>query len=590
MKQTLIKRIISCALVSLMFGACLSNDALAAWDVTPSKVDYYVEFDDSLDIFICNQKTIGTKVGTEYYLTYTVDSIEAEQVYQTGVIGTNVPTQVYPYVESEAGGGIYKYSTSNKLLIEGYTYFLKFTITEDGYKYRVAWAEDDENKSKYIEFDQTYGEVKTNLGYFGAFLGASDMKGKLTKVRCYDKNGNDLGVQVTPGRNGVVGLEQADTSGINVEHSYDITLTACPKIAISNKRVATGDKIYMEYTVKSSDSKVYQSGLVTSDAPQAGYPYLDGYMVFDQYELDAIPQNGPLLEPGAKYFIGFEKKADSFEVTVQKTTNGKTTLVSFQKVYGTYKENYNFRSIWLCGMAEQDILLNAVLTGFKCYDSNGNNLGVQVNDTSNCEIVHYGEREDYAGCEAMYYCDEDASLYALYENKTLKYTENKNTQDGTYRIDEYVMTAQIGDANREYDYLYQYFTDDEERVYRRLHSCQLIFETGDGSEVETQVLNADNGYMPMRPEEPTLEGKAFQGWYTSEGEEFDFQQLVTESQTVYAKWDKVTYTSMEGDGDFSPSKVVSVVATVMILGIAITCGTVIVVRGKRNESKKEANK
>ncbi len=590
MKKKLTKRIVSCVLVSLMLVSCFSNIAIAAWDVKPSTVDYYVEFKDSLDIFLCNKKTLGTKVGTEYYLTYTVDSIEAEKWNQTGVIGTNVPTQVYPYVESEAGGGIYKYATSNKLLMEGYTYFLKFTITKDGYDYRAAWAKDDENKSKYIEFDQTYGEVKTNLGYFGVFFGASNLKGKLTKVRCYDKKGNDLGVQVTPGRNGAVGLDKASTSGINVEHSYEITLTDCPKIAISNKRVATGDKIYMEYTVKSSNSKVYQTGLATSDAPQSGYPYLDGYMVFDQYEIEAIPENGPLLEPGAKYFIVFDKKVDYFDVTVQKTVDGKTTLVDFQKIYGTYRDNYNFRTIWLCGLPDNDVLMNAVLTDLKCYDSNKNNLGVQVNDSATCKVVHYGEREDYSGCEAMYFCDADSSLYALYEDKTLKYTEAENTTAGTYRIEEYTMTAKVGEATKEYEYLYQYFTDDEERVYRRLSTCKLIFDTGEGSKVETQVLNADNGYLPMKPNDPTLKGRVFKGWYTAEDEEFDFTNMVTESQTVYAKWDKAAYASLDEGNTLSVTKIVSIASTVVVLGAAIACGTVIIVRGKKNGGKKEAHK
>ena len=588
--KKVVKKVVAFALLFCVFGACFSNIADAAWDVKTSKVDYYVEFNDSLDIFLCNRKSIGTKVGTEYYLTYTVESIEAQQWSQTGVIGTNVPTQVYPYVESEAGGGIYKYVTSNKLLVEGYTYFLKFTITEDGYKYRAAWAEDDEEKSKYIEFDQTYGEVKTNLGYFGAFFGASNLKGKLTKVRCYDKNGNDLGVQVTPGRNGAVGLEKAGTSGIDVEHHYDIVLKDCPKIAISNKRMATGDKIYMEYTVKSSDSKIYQAGLSTSDAPQSGYPYLDGYMMFDQYELNALPQNGPLLEPGATYFIVFENKSDFFDVTIQKTVDGKTTLVDFQKIYGTYTDAYKFRSIWLCGYPDEGIVMNAVLTDFKCYDSNKNNLGVQVNDIRTCEVTHYGEREDYAGCEAMYYCDTDSSLYALYQDKTLKYTQDSDTKNGTYRIDEYTMTAQLGEETRKFDYLYEYFTDEDEKVYRRLNSCKLIFDTRGGSKVETQVLNAENGYLPMKPTDPTAEGKAFKGWYTAEGEEFDFENMVTESQTVYAKWDKVNYVSMDEGSNIWSGKMVSIVSTAGVLAASIVCATVIMVRGKKNVSKKETDK
>jgi hypothetical protein len=75
--------------------------------------------------------------------------------------------------------------------------------------------------------------------------------------------------------------------------------------------------------------------------------------------------------------------------------------------YGTYDKELKYFSIWFGGSKE--MLVNAVLEDFKCYDSNKNNLGIQSNKKE-VTITHYGELEDYAGCEAMYYAKEDNSL------------------------------------------------------------------------------------------------------------------------------------------------------------------------------------
>ena len=40
----------------------------------------------------------------------------------------------------------------------------------------------------------------------------------------------------------------------------------------------------------------------------------------------------------------------------------------------------------------------------------------------------------------------------------------------------------------------------------------------------------------MKPTDPIMEGHEFQGWYTSDGKEYDFEQIVTKSDILYAKW------------------------------------------------------
>lgn len=571
----------------IILVACIPTTANAVeWNVTPSKVNYFVEMNDASNIFLCNKKSIGTKVGTEYYMTYTVDSVDEEalELANQGVMGTNVPANPYPYLTTEDGkGGYYMLDNANKLLVEGRTYFIKFTITEDGYQYRAAWAQN--NKSRYLEFNlSTAGEVKTELGYFGVWFGCNHITGSLTKVRFYDKAGNDLGAQVTVNKNAEVGREDPFPKDTKVEHTYDIILKDRTNVAISNKRVPTSDTVYMEYKVESvENTHAYQTGVILSSAPTAGYPYLNGLMYFNRgmdvtIEKDVTKvDGGPLLQQGAEYLIIFERKTDALEVTAQKTLNGKATYITFEITFGSYSKDADYFSLWFG--EGPDFKVNATLTDFKCYDSNKNNLGVQCNQT--CEIIHHGQLEDYAGCEAMYVCKEDYSLYALYEDQSLKYTENDETQSGTYRVEDSVLTTQLVDEKRNYDFKYRFFIGEDERTYRRLHSYKLTFDTGDGSKVESQVLNADNGYMPMRPSEPTLEGNTFEGWYTSDGEEYKFDRIATESMTLYAKWKNVNYKQVNTNRLFYAMPYIAIaVGTVLLVASAVA--GVIIIKGKKN--------
>lgn len=577
MKKQLMKRIVSGMLVCIMLMTCYSGTANAEWDVKPSTVDYYVELNGASDVFIGNKETLGSKVGTVYYMTYTVESMEVEEHRQQGIIGTNVPKQQYPYIaDGKGAGGLLKYDITNKMLVEGNTYFLKFTITEDGYKYRVAWAEGD--VSKYIEFNRTYDKGVTDLGYFGLWLGDKGMTGKLSKVRFYDSKGNDLGV-VTYAKNASAGREVPFKKDTEVDHTYTIELTDALNVAISNRKVPTSEKIYMEYTVKSSNSKLYQTGAILSDAPKAGYPYQTGYMMYNAYSSDIAKMNdGPLLQVGSDYLVIFERKADMYDVTVQQTLNGKTTYHTFSVTYGTYNRDLVYSSLWFGVSGEGRV--NAVLENFKCYDSNKNNLGVQCN-AGGCVITHFGELEDYAGCEAVYCNEEDKSLYALYEDKTLKYTEKDETKNGTYRIEENILTTDIEGNKKDYDYLYQYFTAEDAKTYHRLHSYKVSFETGTDTKIESQVLNAENGYAVLRPTTPTLEGNTFEGWYTSTGEEFTFDSIVTESLTLYAKWAEADYADATVS-DYMPYVAIGVSSIIII--VALVFSIVIITRGKKHGS------
>lgn len=587
MKKQLVNRVLSMALAVFVFATCFVVPASAKETVKVSNTDYVVEMDGATNFYLYNKDTIGSKVGTEYYLTYTVESIEAEEFFQQGLLGSNNPGAMWPYQKSEQGGGLLKYNFGNELLVEGNTYFYKFVVTEDGYSYEVGYSNDKNGKNNYLDFEHEYGEVKTGLDHFGIWFADIGLKGRLIKVRCYDKYGNDLGVKVSANTGATVGREVPLPKDTKVDHHYKLTLDNVNNIAISNRRKPTGDKVYIEYKVESSKSLVWNNGIVLGNEPIAIYPYLNGMMQYDFYEYDPTKvDDGPLLVEGAEYLMIFEKKQDYLDITIQRTLNGKVTYVEFPYTHGTYQKEGEFYSIWF-GDGPQ-FPVNAVLTDFKFYDSNKNNLGVQTNVT--CGIEHFGELEDYAGCESLYYCKGKESFYALYADKTLKYTANNNTENGVYHIQDEVMTTTINSDKKEYDYLYQYFTDTEENMYERLQSVKVIFETGKGSEVETQVLNTDNGYIPMRPNDPECEGNAFLGWYTVDGEEYQFDRIETESLTLYAKWEDVKWADTRVFDITSYMPYIAVGVSVVIMAGAVSGGVLTIKRRKKDGSSKENKK
>ena len=66
------------------------------------------------------------------------------------------------------------------------------------------------------------------------------------------------------------------------------------------------------------------------------------------------------------------------------------------------------------------------------------------------------------------------------------------------------------------------------------YMCEVTFDTAGGSAVASQTVLA--GECATRPEDPTLEGFDFAGWFTADGEEYDFSTPVTGSLTLYARW------------------------------------------------------
>ena len=71
----------------------------------------------------------------------------------------------------------------------------------------------------------------------------------------------------------------------------------------------------------------------------------------------------------------------------------------------------------------------------------------------------------------------------------------------------------------------------------------VVFDSNGGSEVPNATT--DTSGLVKEPEDPVLADHVFAGWYTSDGEPFDFSQPVTEDITLHAQWvDELVFTTV----------------------------------------------
>lgn len=568
----------------LLFGMiCPARTAMAS-EVKISETDYVVSYNNATGVLLSNKKEIGSEIGTEIFLTYTVATVSECSAQQQGIMGTSEPMSRFPYIN-----GVMEYDNdSQQMLREGYTYFCRFEMTEYGIEYDIIAAKDDEEK--YIYFNSSVEKQTEGLTHFGLWFDMGTVTAELIKVRCYDRNGNDLGVQVSQTKNASCSKDVSYAKNNKVNHSYKITVEDQYTLALSNAKKPMTNKVYMEYTVESSKTSIYQNGLCISQAPTDNYPFAgNGYLI---YEGLGTPGNGQLLVEGASYIICMEKTKDEFTGYVQRTHRGKKEVFTFTRNTGEYNQNYNYYSLWFGEGSKYPV--DFVLKDFKCYDSNNNNLGVQCNRLFTKE--HAGELEDYTNCDAVYYCREDKSIIALYEEQKMKYTKGDVNHEGTYTISdekEKKLTLSYDGKKEEYVFIYNRFKNADGKEYERLKEYKVNFVTGTDENINEQIVAATNGFVAMKPTEPKRNGYTFIGWYDANGKEYDFDTLVTESITLYAKWSEGEEYQKTEDISVAPSDDYDIYIAggvgILILAIAIV-GFVLLVRKENEKNEKVTTK
>ncbi len=551
-----------------------------------SDQEYAVTLNNSLSLFISNEKAVSGEIGTKVFLTYTVVEVTENTLTQSGVVGTMDNTMTFPYIENQ--GRLFYKSEKNgsELLQEGYTYVFRFERTVDGFEYQAAKLKGDQAEPLSFGVSTKVPESEA-YKYYGAWIsGASGNAASavLSHMRCFDENGNDLGIHLN--RDTATRQDQAnaifDVHPI-VDSSYSFSLEDAGTVAISSKYPAETDVVYMEYeveNVKRDDST--QQGLIVSSAPTATYPHANnaGYLRLQMYKKDDAK---PLLREGGKYFIRFEKTEERLETIVQCTVDGKTEAFSFTGWYGAYSSSYPYFSIWLG--EGKDYAVTADFKNVKCYDANGNSLGIQLNK-KDIPVSHKGSIDDYSTSQAVFYCEKTKGLIDLQDEQKFAMDMNGVKEEGTYTIqgetDLYLMTK---DGKEHYDYGYMELKDEAGNIYRRIKASTVRFVTGE--ETFEVVADAKTGFRVAEPEKPTKEGNTFKGWYLGDETAYDFETVVTESITLYAMWedgDGNVYLALDTEASgMDTSLIIAIAASAMIASAGIII-CIIIVRRRRHGS------
>mgnify|MGYP000959594673 CR=1 FL=1 len=103
------------------------------------------------------------------------------------------------------------------------------------------------------------------------------------------------------------------------------------------------------------------------------------------------------------------------------------------------------------------------------------------------------------------------------------------TPDAKYR--EYCTASIICDEKGNL-----YYANDSGRLFKLAgaESWRVAFDAQGGSYVAPRYVA--KGKLVSEPVAPTCDGYTFLGWYTAEGEKWDFAKSVTSNMTLYAKW------------------------------------------------------
>lgn len=370
------------------------------------------------------------------------------------------------------------------------------------------------------------------------------------------------------------------------EKEYAVVLNDAANAFIGNKTPvsgAVGTKVFLTYTVhKVNSDYATTSGVLATTRADGTWPTAYGSNPWSSTPREL---GGLLFKEGYTYIYRFERTEEGFAYQALKMKDDKVSNIQFTK--GTLlNDAYPYYGIWTGGTSNDTV--NAVLTHVRCYDENGNDLGLKSNlDPSKVKVYEDGEADDYKEVKGGYYCEENKTLLVLNDQKTAYIESGAEGKEVDYKV---MYGSQLilnySEGKEIWNYTHMKIKDDENNVYRRLQDAKVTFVTGKENIVKPS--NVDTRYRVERPEDPTKEGDEFLGWYLSNGKEYKFDSLIMESITLYAKWrdgDGREYLSVDSElvKNFDYEPVIAISASVLVLAGLVT-GYMILVkkRGKRN--------
>ena len=588
MKKKRFKRMAALAASILMLaGSVLPANAAYPFevkgDVKPSRTDYNIELDHYYNGMISNKTPVEMKEGKYYYMVYTVEKVEENNLWQNGIIATRDPEKSY-----STGTMQYKFTT-DLLFEQGCTYFYRFEMTKNGLSYIVAKADREGNLS-YIELPIRENDVYDNCKYFGIWLGgdAKSFTGSLSQALCYDSDGNDLGVVVNKATGSGTVMNHDLYNEMEMPHSYEFSLKDAENVAISNERGTTAETIFMSYTVKNVAAQIVDmniSGGILSTGPQRPDPQGEGIINYEWCKERGVS----MLHEGSHYLVRFDRNGGELLVTVKETAqDGTVSYYGYPVYWGTYRPESEYFSIYF-GVES----MSGDFYDFKCYDENGKNLAVQINK-DDVSIRHIGNWEDYSLCKGVYYSAGKDTLFILDDENNIGRQMNRSKDSavwGSYVINDTTLTMNVDGEEEKFDYLYDFMTDKDGEKYIRLKDQKVMFVVGDKDKKQDQTVkvNAKSGYKVAQPDNPSIKGYTFKEWCLGDGTAYDFENIVTESMTLYAKYtdgDGHEYLAVDGPVNQMPvSMIMTIIAGVALVAMTVAVCIWIGKKGKKKNDK-----
>ena len=333
---------------------------------------YTVDMVEAENVFLCNETSTDGPVT----ITYTVETASKVGT-RCGAIVTTKPEEKYPY--DGAGVGSLHFDNASYLLNSGKTHTITITKDSNGqangtYKVDGLW-----NNQTY-PFSNKVGDGNTEAKYFGIWLAsaagdASDtITAKLTNVTCVDADGKDLGLKTNSDKCMITkesGEDEMTPGDDNNAKKYTLNTNGKADYFFGNKTAASG-AVTLRYTVESAAADAAgNNGVVATTDPTLQFPYVSGSMQFHNAE-------NVLMVAGRTYEIVMKLDGNGKVIYAGSYTDAEhTTPVSLEGALphptGVGSAASKYFGIYIAPATA------AKLVNVTCVDKNGKDLGVLTN-------------------------------------------------------------------------------------------------------------------------------------------------------------------------------------------------------------------
>ena len=163
--------------------------------------------------------------------------------------------------------------------------------------------------------------------------------------------------------------------------------------------------------------------------------------------------------------------------------------------------------------------------------------------------------------------------------QTVDITVYVTLQDGELTVTVVAMTADGEKCDLSFEATVK--AEEPEPVPPTPVTYTVTFETGEGSDVDDQVVNENE--TAVEPKDPTREGYTFGGWYLDEEctIPFDFSTPITEDITLYAKWTKNAEPEPVPTGEVQAWSLINLICALLTVGVCAIMTATMRYNGKK---------